>query len=177
MPRNRLLVASPVLAALLLALPAEAQRAQGPRPLGTHGAWTAATHEESGQKVCYAFARPARSEGAPGNRSAATLTVTHRTSGRDQVAVSVGYPLPRQAEAVMTVGNQEFRSYGVVQANAFFQNGAQLIAAFRGGREAVARSPGPPGRSAVTDTFPLNGFSAAYDAISRECPAQARPAR
>jgi hypothetical protein len=28
----------------------------------------------------------------------------------------------------------------------------------------------------VTDTFPLAGFSAAYEAISRECPAP-RPAR
>jgi invasion protein IalB len=173
------LLAVPLAALLLAAMPADAQqqRSQGPQRLGAHGAWTAATHEENGQKVCYAFTRAARSEGAPGNRGAVTLTVTHRVNGRDQVAVSAGYPLPRQAEAVMTVGTQEYRSYGVVQTNAFFQNGAQLIAAFRGGREAVTRSPGPPGRGAVTDTFALNGFSAAYDAISRECPAQARPAR
>ena len=56
-----------------------------------------------------------------------------------------------------------------------YKNGAALIAAFRGGREAVVRSPVPSGRGVVTDTFPLAGFSAAYEAISRECPA--RPAR
>ena len=76
----------------------------------------------------------------------------------------------------MTVGTTEFRSYATVQSSAFFQNGAQLIGAFRNGRDAVVRSPGPPGRGAVTDTFPLAGFSAAYEAISRECPAP-RPAR
>jgi invasion protein IalB len=174
MPRNLLLVAA--CSAALAATPALAQREQ-PQRLGTHGSWTAATHQENGQKVCYAFARAARSEGAPGNRGTVTLTVTHRPGGRDQVAASVGYPLPRQSEAVLNVGTQEFRSYGVVQSSAFFQNGAQLIGAFRNGREAVVRSPGPPGRSAVTDTFPLTGFAAAYEAISRECPAQARPAR
>jgi invasion protein IalB len=174
MPRHLLLAA--VLLGAALPASAQAPREQPQRiGQGTFQSWTAATHNENGQKVCYAFARSARSENAPGNRGAVTLTVTHRASGRDQVAMSVGYPYPRAAEAVLTVGTAEFRSYGVVQSNAFFQNGAQLIAAFRNGREAVARSPGPPGRPAVTDTFPLAGFSAAYEAISRECPA--RPAR
>ena len=150
---------------------AEAQNRATPQRLGSFQSWTAATHQESGQKVCYAFARAARSEGGPQNRQTVTLTVTHRPGGRDQVAVSVGYPYPRGAEALLSVGAGEFRSYGVVQMSAFFQNGAQLIHAFRNGREAVVRSPGPPGRAAVTDTFTLNGFSAAYEAISRECPA------
>jgi invasion protein IalB len=161
-------------AVLVLATPAAAQQRAQPERLGTHGAWTAAKHQEGGQTVCYAFARATRSQGAPGNRVPVTLTVTHRPTGRDQVAVSVGYPLPRSAESVLTVGNTEFRSYAVVGSNAFFQNGAQLIAAFRAGREAVVRSPGPPGRQAVSDTFSLSGFSAAYQVISRECPPRAR---
>jgi invasion protein IalB len=179
MSRNTLPAAAllPVLLLpLLLPLAAFAQPRAEPQRLGTHGAWTAATHQEGGQKVCYAFTWASRSQGAPGNRATVTLTVTHRPSGRDQVAASVGYPLPRSAEAVMTVGTAEFRSYAVVGSNAFFQNGAQLIAAFRNGREATTRTPGPPGRGAVSDTFPLNGFAAAYEAISRECPPAARPA-
>ena len=171
--RNLLLVG----AALAVASPALAQQRAQPQRLGEHQSWTAATHQEGGQKVCYAFARAARSENAPPNRGPVTLTVTHRPNGRDQVAVSVGYAFPRQAESVMTVGSQEIRSYGTVQSSAFFQNGAQLIAAFRNGREAVVRSPGPSGRPAVTDTFPLSGFTSAYEAISRECPASVRPAR
>jgi invasion protein IalB len=164
------------LSGALLVAPAAAQQRQEPARIGTFQSWTAATHQESGQKVCYAFTRAARSEGGPANRGVVTLTVTHRLGGRDQVAVSVGYAYARAAEAVMTVGSQEFRSYGVVQSSAFFQNGAQLIAAFRNGREAVARSPGPAGRP-VTDVFTLAGFTAAYEAISRECPPQARPGR
>lgn len=175
MPHNAFPLAGALLAALLLAAePAAAQQRQaGPRPLGTHGAWTAATHQENGQKVCYAFARPARSEGAPANRGTTTLTVAHRANGRDQVAVSTGFALPRGAEAVMTVGTQEARSYAALQSNAFFQGASELIAAFRAGREAVVRSPAPTGRGTVTDSFPLSGFTAAYEAISRECPARA----
>ena len=189
MPRNLILAAASLLAASLAISQAAAQaqaqahpQAQGqaarvqPTRIGTFQNWIAAHTQEQGQKVCYAFTNPTRSEGGPQNRATVTLTVTHRATGRDQVAVSVGYPYPRQAEAVLTVGTTEFRSYATVQSSAFFQNGAQLIGAFRNGREAVVRSPGPPGRGAVTDTFPLAGFSAAYEAISRECPAP-RPAR
>ncbi len=168
-----LMLAAPA-AVLIVAAPAAAQPRVQPERLGTHGAWTAAKHQEGGQTVCYAFTRASESSGAPGNRVAVTLTVTHRPTGRDQVAVSVGYALPRSAESVLTVGNAEFRSYAVVGSSAFFQNGAQLIAAFRNGREAVARSPGPPGRQPVTDGFSLSGFTAAYQAISRECPPRAR---
>jgi hypothetical protein len=191
MPRNLIPAVAPLLAvswavAPLAIAPAAAQtqaqaqvqgqaaRAQ-PTRIGAFQSWIAAHTQEQGQKVCYAFTNPTRSEGGPQNRSTVTLTVTHRPTGRDQVAVSVGYPYARQAEAVLTVGTTEFRSYATVQSSAFFQNGAQLIGAFRNGREAVARSPGPPGRGAVTDTFPLAGFSAAYEAISRECPAPRPP--
>jgi hypothetical protein len=155
--------------------PDQAQHQQ-PTRIGQFQNWIAAHTQEQGQKVCYAFTRAARSEGGPQNRATVTLTVTHRPTGRDQVAVSVGYPYPRQAEAVLAIGTREFRSYGVVQSSAFFQSGAQLIAGFLNGQEAVVRSPGPPGRTSATDTFPLAGFAAAYDAISRECPAPA-PAR
>ncbi|WP_137179659.1 invasion associated locus B family protein [Roseomonas sp. AR75] len=178
MLRNRRTLAVPAfVAALLLAVPADAQQRQRPARLGAFQDWTAATHQESGQKVCYAFTRASRSEGAPPNRSTVTLTVTHRPGGRDQVAVSVGYALARGAESVLAVGSQEFRSYGVVQTSAFFQDSDQLIPAFKAGREALTRTPGPGGRGNVTDTFSLSGFTAAYDAISRECPPQARPRR
>ncbi|MBU8537002.1 invasion associated locus B family protein [Falsiroseomonas tokyonensis] len=165
-------IALPLIAALVLPFAAEAQRAQ-PQRLGAHNAWTAATHQENGQKVCYAFTR-AQAEGAAAqSRQNVTLTVTHRPAGRDQVAVSLGAPLPRQAQVEMTVGSNEYQSYGTVQSSAFFQSSDGLINAFRAGREAVVRSPGA-GRATVSDTFSLSGFTAAYEAISRECPAGRR---
>jgi len=172
MPRIAVLVTALLSAAVLFAaLPATAQ----PRQLGTYGAWIAATTQEAGQAVCYAFTRAARSEGTAAGRAAPTLTVTHRPGGRDQVAVSAGYTLPRGAEVALTVGDSESKSYATVQSSAFFGGGDRLVGTFRSGREAVARSPAPSGGRAVTDTFSLGGFTAAYEAISRACPV--RPAR
>jgi len=148
--------------------PADAQPAAGPRRLGVFQSWTAATHTENGQKVCYAFARASRSEGVP-NRREVILVVTHRPAGRDQVALRAGYAYPREAAVTLTVGTTELAFYTGGDA-AFARDGRAALAAFRTGREAVARGPGPGSRGQATDSFPLAGFGAAYDAIGRECP-------
>jgi len=125
---------------LLLALPALAQQrpaapAQppGPRQLGTFRDWTAATYQENGQKICYAFTRASKTEP---NRQ--------------------GVNLP-----FYTGGN-----------SAFARDGAAAVAAMRSGNRATARGPAAGGRGTATDQFSLAGFSAAHDAISRECPAR-----
>jgi hypothetical protein len=59
---------------------------------------------------------------------------------------------------------------------AFARDGRAVVAALRAGREALHRGPGPNGRGQATDTFALAGFTQAYEAINRECPAPA-PAR
>ncbi|MFT8244066.1 invasion associated locus B family protein [Roseomonas sp. BN140053] len=170
----------PVLAALVpfAALAQPARNAAAPQRLGSFGNWTAATHQEGGGKVCYAFTRATKSEGG-GTRQGVMLTVTHRPQGRDQVAAALGYTLRRENDRADTqvegeIGTNEIRFYGA-QTNAFAQNGAQAVGFFRNGRELVVKGPGPQGggaRGATTDTFSLSGFTAAYEAISRECPAR-----
>jgi hypothetical protein len=164
------------LAALTLpmALPMAEARAQ--QRLGGFQSWTAATHTEGGQKVCYAFARASKSEGVP-NRQAnnVMLVVTHRPQGRDQVALQAGYTYPRTPDGAadpvqVTVGGPAL-GFFTAGGSAFARNGGGAIAALRNGREAVARGPGPNGRGQASDTFPLAGFSAAYEAISKACPA------
>ncbi|MFC4167646.1 invasion associated locus B family protein [Teichococcus aestuarii] len=161
--------AAPLAAAALwlgAASPAQAQQAQRPQALGTFQDWTAATHQEGKQKVCYAFARAE-------NRQAAILTVTHRPQGRDQVALRAGHSYPRNAEVTVTVGSTELDFY-TAQDNAFAREGAKAVAAFRAGAQAVAKGPGAQGRGTTSDTFSLSGFTAAYEAISKECPAGRR---
>jgi hypothetical protein len=167
-----LALALPLACVLGIAAPAQAQ----PRSLGVHGAWTAAVHTEGGQKICYAFARASKAEGVPGRAAnGVMLVVTHRPQGRDQVALQSGYAYPRQGEGAtdpvqLSVGP---RTLGFFTAgnSAFARENGAAVAAFRGGREVVAKGPGPNGRGQAVDTFPLAGFSAAYDAISKECPA------
>ncbi|MES2711489.1 MAG: invasion associated locus B family protein [Pseudomonadota bacterium] len=154
----------------LLAWPVLAQTAAQPRRLGNFQDWTAAVHQERGQKVCYAFARASRSEP---QRAGVLLLVTHRPGSRDQVALRAGYAYPRNAEATVTVGDAPLRFYTNADS-AFARDGRAAVAAFRNGREAAARGPAASGRGQVNDVFSMRGFSAAYDAITRECPVARR---
>lgn len=160
-----------ILLALLLTTPALAQpRGVAPRQLGVFQNWTAATFTDGGQKVCYAFARAARVEGA-GQRGPQNvqLLVTHRPGARDAVAMRSGYNFGRGAEIRLVIGQADLPGY-TNQDSGFIRDGRAAVAAMRGGREALGRAPGPNNRGVVQNFFPLAGFSAAYDAISRECP-------
>ena len=168
------------LASLTLLAPAAgaqtANRAAAPRPvmIGEYQSWTAASHQESGQKVCYAFTRARNLDGVSGrDASQVMLLVTHRANGRDQVAVRVGYSFARGAEGRLIVASGDFPMQ-ISGDTAFARDGRAVVAALRGGREALHRAPGPNGRGQASDTFALAGFTQAYDAISRECPAPAR---
>lgn len=158
---------------LLATLPVLAQTANRPRRIGEFQRWTAATMTERGQKICYAFANAARTQPARRN---VLLLVTHRPGARNQVAIQSGYTYPRNAEVKVSVGGNELRFYTHGQ-NAFARDGGTAIAAFRRGREATVQGPRANGRGAATDSFPLTGFTAAYDAISRECPTRPRRGR
>ncbi len=126
-------------------------------------------HTEGGQKVCYAFTRATRTDPS---RENVIMTVTHRANGRDQVALSAGYAYPRNAAVTVTVGQTQLAFY-TGGSSAFARDGRAAVASFRAGAQAVARGPRAGGRGTATDTFTLTGFTAAYEAISQECPATA----
>ncbi len=163
----RMPIRSALLAALLgLSLPLAAQAQPRPQRIGDYQSWTAASFAEGGGKTCYAFARATKAEG----RKDVMLTVTHRQAARDTVTISAGYSFPRGAAATVTVGGTDLPFY-TSGSTAAAENGAAAVRAFRNGKEAVMKAPGANGRGTVSDTFPLTGFGAAYDAISKECPA------
>ena len=162
------LAALPALAQQRPAAPAQPSAQPGPRQLGTFRDWTAATHQENGQKICYAFTRASKTEP---NRQGVVLTVTHRPGGRDAVALTAGYAYPRNAEVTMAVGQTNLPFY-TGGNSAFARDGAAVVAAMRGGNRAVIRGPAAGGRGNANDQFSLAGFAAAHDAISRECPAR-----
>jgi hypothetical protein len=89
------------------------------------------------------------------------------------VAVRAGYTFPRGAETRLIIGQAEL-AFFTAQDTAFARDGRAAVQAMRGGREAISRGPGPNNRGQSSDVFPLAGFTAAYDAISRECPAPRR---
>jgi hypothetical protein len=146
--------------------------ANAPKKLGTFDEWTAATHQEGGATVCYAFTYASHSVPTLPGRGEVVLTVTERPTGRDDVALSAGFAYAAGATVTLQVDQTTLDFYTAQPQpgrNAFARDGKAVIAAFGKGKEAQARSPGPR-EAKVVDTFSLRGFSAAYAAISKACP-------
>ena len=147
-------------------------RADTPQPLGTFEAWTAATHHEADQLVCYAFTRVHASSAKLPGRGDVILSVTERPSGRDAVALSAGYAYPPAAEARLQVDKASFALY-TAQRSALARDGHAVVAAFlkSHAHEAQAHAPAPR-HTQITDQFSLRGFAQAYAAITKACPAR-----
>lgn len=145
-----------------------AAAANSPKSIGKFDDWTAATHQESGQTVCYAFTRSQSSSPVLPNRGPVVLTVTQRPSGRDAVAMEAGFAYAANATVTLQIDQAGLEFY-TAQRNAFARDGKATVATFQKGSRAIARSPGAKG-APVTDTFSLKGFGAAYAAIAKACP-------
>jgi Invasion associated locus B (IalB) protein len=139
------------------------------KKLGDFEDWIAATHQESGQTVCYAFVRAKSSVPAVPGRAEAVLTVTERPNLRDTVAISAGFPYRKDATVTMQVDTTGVDFY-TAQSSAFARDGRAAVAAFHKGEQALARSPGPRDSQVIVDTFSLRGFNAAYAEINKACP-------
>jgi len=148
--------------------PAPVRPASVPKPIGKWEDWQAATHQESGATVCYAFTRARASAPVLPGRGDVVLTVTQRPGGRDAVAISAGFAYPAGAEVQMQVDSAQLPFY-TANRSAFARDGRAVVAAFERGRQAVAHSPAPRVPS-VSDTFSLRGFTPAYAAINKACP-------
>lgn len=144
--------------------------ANAPKSIGKFDDWQAATHAEAGQTVCYAFTRAQTSSPPLPGRGDVVMTVTQRPSGRDAVAITAGFSYAANAEVQVTADRAELPFYTSARS-AFARDGHGATVAFASARQAVAKSPGPKA-TAVTDTFSLRGYGAAYAAITKACPAR-----
>ena len=147
-----------------------APKSPAPKSIGKFEDWQAATHQEAGQPVCYAFTRAASSQPALPGRGDVVLTVTQRNGGRDSVAISAGFAYAAGTEVQVGVDQAQLAFY-TANRSAFARDGKAAVAAFEKGRQAIAKSPGPRA-VAVSDSFSLRGFSPAYAAINKACPAK-----
>ena len=141
--------------------------AGAPKSIGKWDDWQAATHQEGGALVCYAFTTATASAPAVSGRGNVVLTVTQRPGSRDAVAISAGFAYAGGAEVQVQVDAAQLPFY-TANRNAFAKDGRAVITAFERGRQAVAKSPAPRA-AAVTDTFSLRGFTPAYAAINKAC--------
>lgn len=152
-----------------LAAPAYASE---PRPIATHGEWSAYVFEESGGKVCYMAARPKSDEGDYQKRGDIFAHITHRPASgvKDVFSYLAGYTYKKDSRVTLKIDGKSFGLFtdGETAWADDSATDSAISRAIRGGSRMVVAGTSSRG-TPTTDTFSLKGSSKAYDLISREC--------
>lgn len=175
--RNRLL---PAALAFSLALGAGSGGGSGSAwaaELGAFGAWYAMTSGEGGGKLCYAIAGPQVSLGKIPGRGEVGVMVTHLDGGtvRDQVSVALGFePSKSKPTKIKVDKNGNFNMRLTDGDRVWIREASldrKLVTQMKRGDNLIVSGLSSKG-IASQDTFSLEGFSKAYEAISQACGVQ-----
>lgn len=145
--------------------------AQNPKPIGSYGDWRALTYEESGKPVCYVFTEPAKKEGQYTSRGQVYALVTHRPADKKLNVFTIisGYTYKEDSDAILEIGDQKFTLFtqeGMAWAND--EDDPKIVDALKKGTGMVVHGTSARGTETI-DTYSLQGFSKAYDAIGNAC--------
>jgi len=150
-----------------------AAQAQTPNRVGTFKDWSAYAYADKKGKVCYAATQPKSQKPAGLNRDPAYFLVTSRPSEnvKGEVSVIIGYPFKDGSKVTVDVDGQKFSMF-TKEDGAWVENAAEetaLLAAMRKGH-AMSISGTSRRGTQTTDTFSLDGVSAALDTVAKNCP-------
>jgi hypothetical protein len=145
-----------------------------PTLLGMFGDWGAYTASPGGKKICFALAKPAKSETTPANRprDPAFLFVSSRPAEkvRDEVSIIIGYGFKSNSDASLELGGANYAMY-TQNDGAWIKNAAEesrLVDAMRKGSDVTVKGVSARG-TATTDIFSLKGLAQALDKVGQEC--------
>jgi hypothetical protein len=161
------LVAVAFLTLPILATPIAALAA-GPTSLGVFSDWTSAQIGEGSAHVCYAFTRAIGSAKTP---SAAMIIVSERSTSRDEVVVNATSNYTPGTEVAVQIDRQPPVSFYTAGRSAFARDGRATVIGLQKGSDATATWD-HKGSKHGDEKFSLAGFSAAYGAIVKACPAK-----
>ncbi len=136
------------------------------------GDWSAFAIKDGGKPVCYVGSEPQKAVGNYTKRGETFILVTHRPAEKSVGVFSLqaGYTYKPGSQVEITVGGFS-QSLFTDQGHAWAYDGKAdkaLIGAMKGGSTLVAK--GVSSRdTATTDTYSLNGFTAAYAAAAKAC--------
>jgi hypothetical protein len=153
-----------------------AAAASAPTPINKFIDWTAATYDDAGKTLCYATSEPKKQAGKFTSRGKPYIAITHapQANVRDQVSYVAGYEFKPDSEVKVTIGKQSF-SLNLLQKDRAWAKDADtdkaLVAAMRKGNTLVIKGVSARGNE-ITDTYSLNGFTKAYQAIGAACKIQ-----
>jgi invasion associated locus B (IalB) protein len=134
--------------------------------------------EESPQKECWVVSAPTkgviRQDGkvVTASRSAVLLFVSFRPGSgvKGEVSFTGGYPFKKESAVKMTIGNKSYDLF-VQGENAWSSSpteDAKIVVSMKKGTEAVVVGSSARGKI-TTDTFSLNGFTAALAEAEKRC--------
>src|SRR5262245_11388990 len=156
-----------------LSISATAGAAQ-PTLLGQYGDWGAYTASPSGNKVCFALAKPktTKMEPAGRNRDPSYMFVSTRPAEKvkNEVSVIIGYPFKTSSDATAEIGTAKFAMY-TQNDGAWIKNVAEearMIDAMRKGADLTVKGTSGRGTQS-TDQYSLKGLAQALDKIEQEC--------
>ena len=146
--------------------------AAGSSHLGVFQDWEAYVYGEKAGKVCYAASLPKKSQGAPKGRRDTFVSVTHRPGEKSTNVVSVdaGFAFKADSEVDLVVEASKFKLFTNGEG-AWARDPAtdrNLVEAMKKGKSFTV-SGLPAKGAAVTDSYSLAGFAAAYAKINEAC--------
>ncbi|HQS45057.1 MAG TPA: invasion associated locus B family protein [Xanthobacteraceae bacterium] len=168
--RTRLAVLGGLVAALV-AGPAFAQQAQ-PKPVAQFGDWSVYVSATPNAKVCYTISQPKDRLPAGLKRDPAYFFISTRPAEnvKNEISLTMGFPLKEASEAKLTVGTQTFALY-TKSEGAWVRNVAdegKMVEALRKGRDVTVVSISARGNT-TTDKYGLAGIAQALDRVAQEC--------
>jgi len=146
--------------------------APAPTAVAQYGDWGVYASQGARTKVCYALAQPKERQPAGLNRDPGYVFIATRPGEnvKNEVSVTVGFPIKEGSEAQLEVGDGKFSLY-TKGDGAWVRNAAEearLVDTLRKGRELVVKSTSMRG-NVTTDRYSLGGLPQALDRVGEEC--------
>ena len=145
-----------------------------PTLLGTYGDWGAYSASPGGKKICFALAKPGKSETVPPNRprDPAYFFISSRPAEKvkDEVSIIIGYGFKPNSEATIELAGATYAMY-TQNDGAWLKNAAEeprLVEAMRKGGDITVKGESARG-TATVDVFSLKGLAQALDKVAEEC--------
>jgi len=171
-PGRRHYIRTVMTATVLGALVATSIAHAGTKLLGVYKDWTAQTYTHNGASVCMMWSQPHKAEGNYTSRGEIYVFVTHRPAQRrlNEIRFESGYPFKAGTEVDVTIGDQHF-TLSTDATTAWSNSPPQaqkMVQSMRAGRSMVVEGISRRGTH-TTDTYSLQGFTAAHKAINKAC--------
>ncbi|MCK0198419.1 invasion associated locus B family protein [Ancylobacter sp. 6x-1] len=158
--------------ALILGSGAFGAAEAAPKLVTQIGDWGVYLDTSGSGKICYALSQPKTRAPEGLKRDPAYFFISTRTAEnvKNEISVIAGFALKEGSDATLTIGANSFTLY-TRDTGAWVRNVAEearVVDAVRKGQSVVVKTTSKRG-NVTTDTYSLNGVSAAIDRAAQEC--------